>query len=143
MWGAGYGRLIYVYYTQAPPGYRLISYDDLHVDPAKPDEPIPQLAFDLVESRGFLKGYMYPGRQQTGITEFLLCRDNGVCPYCKPNPDPTDLVQVKLAPGLTANFTTHLVAVGGEFSVITAVSKEVEEKMEETVEEVEKREKEQ
>ena len=86
---------------------------------------------------------MYPGRQQTGITEFLLCRDNGVCPYCKPNPDPTDLVQVKLATGMEANFTTHLVGVGGEFSVITADSKVGEEEMEETVEEVEKRKKEQ
>ena len=112
MWGAGYGRLIYVYRTQAPPGYRPISYDDLHTDPAKPDGQIPKLAFDLVESRVFIKGYMYPGRQQTGITEFLLCRDNGVCPYCKPNPDPTDLVQVKLASGMEANFTTHLAPNG-------------------------------
>ena len=85
---------------------------------------------------------MYPGRQQTGITEFLLCRDNGVCAYCKPNADPTDLVQVKLTNGLEANYTTHLVSVGGEFTVITKDSKDGEEEQEETVEEAEKREKE-
>ena len=142
IWGAGYGRLFYVYRTQAPPGYRLVSYDDLHADPATPDEPIPPLAFELDESRVFIRGYMYPGRQQTGITEFLLCRDNGVCSYCTPDPNPTDLVQVKLENGLEANFTTHLISVGGEFSVITEDSEESEEEKEETVEEAEKREKE-
>ncbi len=141
MWSAGYGRLIYLYYNEAPPGYRFVTYDELHSDPAKPNEPIPKLAYELVETRVFLKGYMYPGRQQTGITEFLLSRDNGVCSYCNPNPDPTDLVQVTLTEGLTANFTTRLIAIGGEFSIIGEESEEGEEDKD-TVEEAERKKKE-
>jgi len=141
MWGVGHGRLIYVYRTQAPPGYQVVSYEELQADPDNSDEPIPKLAFDLVGTRIFIKGYMYPGRQQTGITAFLLSRDNGVCSYCNPKPEPTDLVQVKLVDGLKANFTTHMVSVGGEFSVVTEDSEdELEEG--ETVEEAEKRKKE-
>ena len=141
MWGAGHGRLIYVYRTQAPPGYRAVLYEELEADPAHPDEPIPKAAFDLVDSRIFLKGYMYPGRQQAGITAFLLSRDNGVCSYCNPEPEPTDLVQVKLLNGLEANFTTHLIGVGGKFSMV-ADDSEDEPKEGETVEEAEKRKKE-
>jgi hypothetical protein len=141
MWGVGYGRLFYVYRTQAPPGYRAISYEDLEPDPNNPDEVIPQLAFDLVDSRVFLKGYMYPGRQQTGITSFLLCRDDGVCSYCKPNPDPTDLVQINLVTGLEANYTTHLISLGGKFSVVNEDSGDEPEEGE-TVEEAERRKKE-
>ena len=141
MWGVGHGRLIYVYRTQAPPGYRVVSYEELEADPANPDEPIPQAALDLVDTRVFLKGYMYPGRQQAGITAFLLSRDNGVCSYCNPEPSPTDLVQVKLVGGLEANYTTHLISLGGKFSVVTEDSEEEVEEGE-TVEEAEKRKKE-
>ena len=141
MWGVGFGWLYYQYRTQAPPGYRAVSYEELKADPANSDEPIPQAALDLVDTKVFIKGYMYPGRQQTGITAFLLCRDNGVCAYCKPNPDPTDLVQVRLVNGLEASFTTHLISLGGKLSVVTDDSDDKPEEGE-TVEEAEKRKKE-
>jgi hypothetical protein len=50
-------------------------------------------------------------------------------------------VQVKLAPGLEVNFTTHLISLGGKFSVVTNDSEEKADENE-TVEEAEKRKKE-
>ena len=123
----GYGWLIYAYRTQAPPGYFLVSYETLENDPAQSAELIPQAAFDLVDKKVFIQGYMYPGRLQTGIKEFVLSRDNGVCSYCAPNPKKTDLVQVTLIHGLEAAYTTRLIGLGGKFSVLTDEPQETED----------------
>lgn len=123
----GYGWLIYVYRTQAPPGYHLVSYETLQNDPSQTDELIPQAAFDLVGKKVFIKGYMYPGRMQTGIKEFVLSRDNGVCSFCMPNPKKTDLVQVNLIHGLEASYTTYLIGLGGTFSVLTDEPQETDD----------------
>jgi hypothetical protein len=127
LWSAGYGWLIYVHRTQAPPGYLLVSYEMLHSEPGEAEGTIPQAALDLVDKNVFIKGYMYPGRMQTGIKEFILSRDNGVCAYCMPNPKPTDLVQVNLIHGLEASYTTHLIGLGGKFSVLTDEPEETED----------------
>lgn len=117
LWIAGSGLLIHLYYTQAPPGYFPIPYSLLQRDPSASGQLVPQTAYDLDDKRVFIKGYMTPGRQYRGIKNFILCRDNGVCSYCNPRPEPTDLIEVKLIHGLEAEYTTHLVGVGGKFKV--------------------------
>ena len=66
---------------------------------------------------GFIRGYMYPTRSQTGLRSFVMSRDNGVCPYCLPNPKLTDQVFVELIGGREATYTTRLIGVGGIFSM--------------------------
>ncbi len=120
--GGSYAWSTYLYYTQAPPGYIPIAYETLHSE--DPEILIPETAHELDGERVFIRGYMYPGRQQTGIHQFVLSRDNGVCPYCLPQPKPTDLVYVEMIHGLEANYTTHLIGVGGKFTIETDDAKE-------------------
>ena len=123
LWIAGYSLQTYLYYTQAPPGYFPIPYSLLQPDPNVPGQIVPPTAYEQEDKRVFIKGYMTPGRQQWGIKSFILCRDNGVCSYCNPKPEPTDLIEVTLIHGLEAEYTTHLIGVGGEFKVNPDVGK--------------------
>jgi hypothetical protein len=116
-WVGGWGWLYYLYQTQAPPGYLVITYDMLHSAPGKPGDEIPPEAAELVDRPVFVKGYMVPGRYSMNVKEFIMCRDNGVCSFCNPQPQLTDLIAVKLFRGLETEYTTHLIGVGGTFKV--------------------------
>jgi len=116
-WIAGWSWQYYLYRTQAPPGYLVVTYDMLHSKPGQPGNKIPPEAENLVDRPVFVKGYMTPGRYQMNVKEFILCRDNGVCSFCNPQPVLTDLVQVKLIHGLETEYTTHLIGVGGKFKI--------------------------
>ena len=50
---------------------------------------------ELDGKKVFIKGYMYPSSQMTGIREFVLCRDNGTCCFGG-QPRLTDMIRVKL-----------------------------------------------
>lgn len=113
--GGLYGYSVYRYYHVTPPGYLLIDYNSLESN--NPNQPFPEAAFELDGQRVFVRGYMYPTRQQTGLTTFIMSRDNGVCQYCLPNPKITDQVFVELVGGREAAYTTHLIGVGGVFSM--------------------------
>jgi hypothetical protein len=119
LWIAGYGWLIFAGVRGVPYGYTLVRYDQLQSDPNAPAEPIPQSARELHEKKIFIKGYMQPRRQQTGIKEFILCPTNGECPFCIPNPKRTEMIRVVLQGDLETVFTTHLIGVGGRFQVDT------------------------
>lgn len=110
-----YAVSTYLYYYMTPPGYTPVGYTTLESD--DPNKPIPEAAFALEGERVFLRGYMYPGREQTGLTQFVMSRDNGVCQFCIPDPKPTDLVFVELEEGRQAQHTTRLIGVGGTFSL--------------------------
>jgi hypothetical protein len=116
-WIAGWSWQYYLYRTQAPPGYLVMTYDMLHSKPGKPGNVIPPEAEDLVDRQVFVKGYMMPGRYQMNVKEFVMCRDNGVCSFCNPQPNLTDLIEVKLINGLETEYTTHLLGVGGKFKI--------------------------
>ena len=74
---------------------------------------VPPYALTLEGKKVFLKGYMYPSRQQSALKGFVISRDNGSCPYCLPNPRPTDLIQVELTGDLRINYTDRLLRIGG------------------------------
>jgi hypothetical protein len=116
LWIAGCSVQLHLYYSQAPPGYFPLPYALLQADPNNPGQLVPPTAHNLEDQRVFIKGYMTPGRQYRRIKNFILCRDNGVCAYCNPKPKPHDLIEVKLL-GLEAEYTTHLIGVGGKFKV--------------------------
>jgi hypothetical protein len=116
-WLFGYGWLILARASEVPFGYQRVSYEDLQPDPTKPTEPVPQSALDMQDRKVYLEGYMQSRRTLTGIKEFVLQPANGECPFCIPNPKPTEKIRVSLQGDLEATYTTHLVRVAGRFRV--------------------------
>lgn len=81
-----------------------ISYDDidllkvLNMEPVPVNAPeyFPQWLKDLDGQRIRLRGFMYPTFVATGITNFGLARDNGICCFVK-QPKIYDMIEVSLA----------------------------------------------
>ncbi|MHB1035683.1 MAG: DUF4190 domain-containing protein [Pirellulales bacterium] len=111
----GWARLGYLYVAEVPEGYRRISYADLQQDPAFPGQEIPPAAMELEGQRVFIKGYVYPGPQQTGIKQFVLCRDNGTCCFGGALPKLNDMVLVTLVDPLRLEYSTRLHRLAGTF----------------------------
>ncbi|MEO1991435.1 MAG: hypothetical protein ABGW78_05835 [Pirellulales bacterium] len=106
----------YVYATELPPGFQRLSYAMLQPLPGDPPTAVPNTAIKM-DGRGVLiKGYMYPGKQQEGITQFLLVRDQGDCCFGG-NPKITDRVLVTLEDGLGISFTSRMRKIAGHFYI--------------------------
>jgi hypothetical protein len=105
-----------VYAAELPPGYERIGYDILQPLPGDPPDSVPDSARAADGRDVLLKGYMYPGKQQRGIVEFLLVRDQGDCCFGG-NPKLTDRVLVRLADRQGIDFTPRLVKIAGRFTV--------------------------
>lgn len=118
-WAGGYLWLFYAHAKEVPHGYTAVNYEELQGDTSTGGRTIPKRALDLDGKKIFVKGYMYPGRQQLDLKQFLISRDNGRCNFCMPNPTPTDLVHVTLAGDLRIDYTTHIIALGGTLRVET------------------------
>jgi hypothetical protein len=117
LWAFGYGYQLYLYVTAAPPGYMPISYKTLQPDPGIEDERVPPAAEDLDKRKVFIRGYMFRASQRTNIREFVLIDDPGACNFCAPKPKPTQLILIKLEGNLRTEYTTHMIGVGGVFTV--------------------------
>ena len=63
-----------------------------------------------------IRGYILPSFQQTGLTQFVLVRDNLECCF-GPGALLHDCVVVRMIPGKTAAFSIRPVAVTGTFRV--------------------------
>lgn len=113
----GASRLSYVYATEVPPDHVRMSFADLQPDPDGPANRIPASARALDGKKVFIKGYPLPGSQQAGITQFVLCRDQGDCCFGG-KPKITDRVHVQLTGDLTMNYRLRLWKVGGVLHVI-------------------------
>ena len=118
-WAGGYLWLSYAHAKDVPHGYTAVAYEELQGDASTGGRSIPQRAMELDGKKIFVKGYMYPGRQQLDLKQFIISRDNGRCNFCMPNPTPTDLVHVTLAGDLRTDYTTHIIALGGTLHVET------------------------
>jgi hypothetical protein len=121
---AASGYHAYSYVTELPEGHQRVNFTELskhepifsegklHVDPevaALDGQPI------------YIKGYMYPTRQQTGISEFVMVKDTGQCCFGG-QPKLTDMIVVKFEDGLTVDHREQqLVGVGGIFRVRAGV----------------------
>ena len=118
----GWGAFRYV--NEVPEGYVRISYEQLK----NPDERMrnfasPQ-AMELEGKRVFIKGYMFPPPHETGVTRFVLCRDNGDCCFGG-QPPPSDMVFIELAQGLDTNYDQRIRHVAGTFHVANFQSSDV------------------
>lgn len=121
---AGLGYLSFVYATELPEGYSRLNYAMLQPLPGDPPTAVPDSARAMNGEDVLLKGYIYPGSRQRGITEFLLCRDQGDCCFGG-QPKVTDRVLVRLADRQGIDFTQGLVKIAGRFRIEPAGSIDV------------------
>lgn len=126
--GGGLAFLSITYARELPEGFKRLDYGMLQLRPDDPPHAIPESAL-LMDGRDvLLKGYMYPGKQQRGITQFLLVRDQGDCCFGG-SPKITDRVLVQLrdpARPEGIDFTQRLKKIAGRFAVRPAGNEAVE-----------------
>jgi len=77
---------------------------------------LTQRVTDLERQRVRIRGYILPSFQQSGLTQFVLVRDNQECCF-GPGAALHDCVVVRMQPGQTAEFSIRPVAVEGRFRV--------------------------
>jgi len=77
---------------------------------------LPTRVTALENSRVRIRGYILPSFQQTGLTQFVLVRDNMECCF-GPGAALHDCVVVRMVPGRTADFSIRPVAVAGTFRI--------------------------
>lgn len=112
----GLGYQAYVYATELPPGFERLNYAMLQPLPGDPPTAVPDSALEMSGRDVLLKGYIYPGKQQQGITQFLLVRDQGDCCFGG-NPKITDRVLVTLKDSKGISFTSRQRKIAGRFVV--------------------------
>ena len=97
-----------------------ISFDDIKLDLKKGDpfsrDLLPTRVTALEKTPIRIRGYILPSFQQTGLTQFVLVRDNMECCF-GPGALLHDCVVVRMKPGKTASFSIRPVAVTGTFRV--------------------------
>ena len=97
---------------------RDISFDDIKFDMEKgaafTRDLLPERVTALAGERIRIRGYILPSFQQTGLTQFVLVRDNMECCF-GPGAALYDCVLVRMQPGKTADFSIRPVAVAGTF----------------------------
>ena len=103
-----------------PAAPRDISFDDIKLDLQKGDpvsrDLLPSRVTSLEGTQIRIRGYILPSFQQTGLTQFVLVRDNMECCF-GPGALLHDCVVVRMKPGKTASFSIRPVAVTGTFRV--------------------------
>jgi len=114
--------------AQAPPAAapvvarrpREITFDDIKLDMQKGDpftrSLLPARVTALEKQPVRIRGYILPSFQQSGLTQFVLVRDNQECCF-GPGAALHDCVVVRMRPGRTTNFSIRPVAVSGTFRI--------------------------
>ena len=101
-------------------GIRDISFDDIAFDMEKGSafsrDLLPERVLALQGQPVRIRGYILPSFQQTGLTQFVLVRDNMECCF-GPGAALYDCIVVKMQPGQTADFSIRPVAVTGVFDL--------------------------
>ena len=99
---------------------REITFDDIQLELPKGDpftrDLLPTRVTALEQQRVRIRGYILPSFQQSGLTQFVLVRDNQECCF-GPGAALHDCVVVRMQPGKTADFSIRPVAVAGRFKV--------------------------
>ncbi|HEX4132774.1 MAG TPA: DUF3299 domain-containing protein [Pirellulales bacterium] len=97
-----------------------ITFDTIKFPMEKTDEFKRSMLTPEIEKLGGkrvrIRGYILPSFQQSGITQFVLVRDNMQCCF-GPGAALYDCIVVEMKPGKSTNFTVRPVAVEGTFAV--------------------------
>ena len=112
---AGWG--IWHYYFSVPYGYTAVQFLELRRD--EQTKKLPEHILKLAEEQRkvYIKGYMYPGRQLSGIQNFMLVRTQEHCKFCSPEQNPFDMISVHCTGDLRGTFRTKTVYVGGTLHI--------------------------
>lgn len=97
-----------------------MTFDDIKFD-IKPDAPFKRsMLTDKIEKLDGkpvrIRGYILPSFQQTGLTQFVLVRDNQACCF-GPGAALYDCIVVEMKPGKSTDFNLYPVAVEGTFTI--------------------------
>ncbi|XZE43844.1 DUF3299 domain-containing protein [Pirellulaceae bacterium SH467] len=101
-----------------------LTFDDLKFDMEKgaefKNDMLGSSNWELHEKTWKIRGFILPTTlfSQTGITEFVLVRDNQECCF-GPGAALYDCIIVKMVPGKTINYTTRVVSVKGKLEIDT------------------------
>ncbi|MDR1958298.1 MAG: hypothetical protein LBQ54_04540 [Planctomycetaceae bacterium] len=109
---------------RVPPGYIAIDFEEMQHDHKTKELPEKIVKIGKEGRKIYLKGYMYQGRQMSGIKNFVLVRTKEHCKFCSPLQNPTDMIDIYLTGGKTVNYRTTPVYIGGVLHVDeTAISR--------------------
>jgi len=124
LWVVGSSGYYLFVRSDVPTGYKLITFDQLQPDPDKPGQLISPQAVEWQEkgTRIFIRGYMYPGRQVTGIKEFVLVPTLGHCAFCMTKLKSTEMIRVELTGDLATRYKATMIGVGGLLEVDPAAA---------------------
>ena len=115
----------YAYATEVPDGFRRISfYSDISQKGFPTENGVPSIHPQVKKLDGkkvFLKGYMYPTKQLTGIAGFVLVKDNQQCCFGG-QPDVKDMIEVVMQDDKTVKDYRGLMSVAGVFRLSNADS---------------------
>lgn len=119
--GAGQGRAPVSAADAAPAGkVKDISFDDLKFEMEKEAPFVRTLLTPKIEqlagAKIRIRGFILPTFQQSGITRFVLVRDNMQCCF-GPGAALYDCIVVEMAAGQTTDFHTRPVTVEGTFAI--------------------------
>jgi hypothetical protein len=112
---AGWG--VWHYYFSVPYGYTEVQFLELRRDEQTKKLPEHILKIAQEQRKIYIKGYMYPGRQLSGISDFTLVRTQEHCKFCAPEQNPFDMITIHCTGDLRAQFRTKIVHVGGTLLV--------------------------
>ena len=105
---------------RAPQGTRECTFDDIKFEMEKSDPFERSMITDniaaLVGIKIRIRGYILPSFQQSGLTKFVLVRDNMECCF-GPGAALYDCIVVDMDAGRTTEFSIRPVAVEGTFSI--------------------------
>jgi len=103
-----------------PQGIREITFDTVKLNMKKEDPFTRSLITPAVAKldggRVRIRGFILPPFQQTGLTRFVLVRDNMACCF-GPGAAIYDSMVVDLKPGMTIDYQVSPVAVVGTFNI--------------------------
>lgn len=103
-------------------GYRNITFDDIKLELEKDEKYIPEKHLtekvDKLQGQKIrIRGWIHPSVfTQTGITQFVLVRDNQECCF-GPGAALHDCILIEMESGKSTNFTTRPIAVEGVFKI--------------------------
>lgn len=106
------------YLIEVPEGYQRINYLELQPDADRPDIPVAQRAIDLNDQKVFVKGYVFPDKRGTRLTQFVMVPDMGTCCFGG-QPKLTDMIEVTLKEPLSTQYSFQRHRVAGVLKVDT------------------------
>ena len=106
--------------SRETPAVRDITFDEITFDMEKDDRFVRSMLTSQIEALNDqpirIRGYILPSYQQTGITQFVLVRDNQECCF-GPGAALFDCVLVEMNANESVDYTIRPVAVEGTFSI--------------------------